>query len=82
MWPPGTRNHIPPHLRNFFQMSSVLIQAECNFAARVKGHLKAEAQASTFPSTASLMAPPPAQALRFIHWPIGMWTRKNLINCK
>ena len=57
MWPPGTRNHIPPHLRNFFQMSSVLIQAECNFAARVKGHLKAEAQASTFSSTASLVAP-------------------------
>lgn len=43
--PPGTRNYIPPHLRTFFQMSSVLIRAEWNFAARVKGHLKAEAQA-------------------------------------
>lgn len=40
--PETTSLHIP---RNFFQMSSVLIRAEWNFAARVKGHLKAEAQA-------------------------------------
>lgn len=81
VWPPETGNHIPPHLMNFFQMPSVLLQAEWNFAARVKGHLKADGQAGTFSSTAS-PRPLPAQALRFIYWSTGMWTRKKCITCR
>lgn len=69
VWPPETGNHIPPHLMNFFQMPSVLLQAEWNFAARVKGHLKADGQAGTFSSTASPPSPscPGSQVYILVH---------------